>query len=119
MLEDTSGCIAMDTSRIVVSTDFPYFVPNAFAPGSQNPENAVFRPYGTHKIEQVTCMRVFNRWGTLVYERKNFPVNDDSAGWDGRFNGKVLEPGVYVYSLEIAFIDGSIRQYMGDVTLLW
>lgn len=118
MLEDTSGCIAMDTTLIIVSTDFPYYVPNVFAPGSPHPENAVFRPFGTHKIEQVNFMRVFNRWGTLVYERTNFPIDDDSAGWDGRLNGHLLEPGVYVYSLEMRFIDGSVRQYAGDVTLI-
>ncbi|MEL7220152.1 MAG: gliding motility-associated C-terminal domain-containing protein, partial [Bacteroidota bacterium] len=111
-------CMAMDTTFIVVSTDFPYYVPNVFAPGSLQLENAVFRPFGTHKIQQVNFMRVFNRWGTLVYERNNFPIDDDSAGWDGRFNGTMLDAGVYLYALEMVFIDGSVRRYGGDVTLL-
>jgi gliding motility-associated-like protein len=118
MLEDSSGCVATDTSLIIVSTEFPVYLPNAFSPTSSHPENAVFRPFGTHKIRQVNDMRIFNRWGSLVYERTNFPGNDPTAGWDGSSDGSPLESGVYLYSLELLFIDGSVRQYAGDVTLI-
>jgi gliding motility-associated-like protein len=118
VMEDTSGCVATDTSLIIVSTQFPFYVPNAFSPTSNNPENAVFRPFGTHKIARVNHLRIFNRWGTLVYERTNFPIDDASAGWDGSFNGQRVDAGVYMYALEMVFIDGSIRQYAGDVTLI-
>ncbi len=118
MIEDTSGCFAADTTMIIVSTDFPFFVPNVFAPNSSNVQNSIFRPFVTDKVEQINYMRIFNRWGALVYERKDFPIDDESTGWDGRFNGEMLDSGVYVFLLEMEFINGSVRSYSGDVTLL-
>ena len=117
-LFDTTGCAVSDTMQIYVSTKFPFFVPNVFAPKSSNPQNAIFRPFPTSKVESISYLRVFNRWGQLVYERNDFPVNDDSAGWDGRVDGRILNPGVYVYTLEVEFINGDVKKYSGDVTLL-
>ena len=34
------------------------------------------------------------------------------------FKGKMLNSGVYVFLLEMEFINGDIRQYSGDITLL-
>ncbi|MFT5169003.1 MAG: gliding motility-associated-like protein, partial [Saprospiraceae bacterium] len=118
MIEDTSGCFAADTTMIMVSTDFPFFVPNVFAPESSNIQNTIFRPFVTHKVQKINYMRIFNRWGALVYERKDFPTVDESVGWDGRFKGKMLDSGVYVFLLEMEFINGDVRRYSGDVTLV-
>ena len=118
MIEDTSGCVAFDTTSISVSKDFPFYVPNAFAPRSSNPQNAIFRPFATHKVRNISSFRIFNRWGDLVHERINFQRDDDSAGWDGTFNGKVLPSGVFVYFLEVEFIDGSLEVFSGDVVLI-
>lgn len=118
MIEDSTGCFAMDTILIAVSKDFPFYIPNAFAPQSSNPENTLFRPFATHKVKVINFFRVFNRWGDLVYERTNFPIGDTSAGWDGRFNGKLLNSGVFLFFLEAEFIDGSVESFSGDVTLV-
>ncbi len=118
MMEDTSGCFATDTTFILVSTNFPFYIPNAFAPNSSNVQNAVFRPFVTNKVQQINFMRIFNRWGDLVYERKDLPFGDESTGWDGRFKGKLLNSGVYVFLLEMEFINGDVRRYSGDITLL-
>lgn len=118
IMEDTSGCIAVDSTIMIVSTQFPFYIPNIFNPESRDIQNAIFRPFGTNKIQNVNFMRIFNRWGMLVYERRDFPIYDESAGWDGSFEGNRLDPGVYLYSLEMTFINGSVKQYSGDVTLV-
>ncbi|MEM9821025.1 MAG: SBBP repeat-containing protein [Bacteroidota bacterium] len=117
-IENSAGCLASDSTLITVSTNFPYYVPNVFAPNSSHVQNAIFRPFVTNKVERINYMRVFNRWGAKVYERTDFPTGDDSTGWDGQFNGSLLNSGVYIYVFEIQFIDGSVRKYSGDVTLL-
>ncbi|KAA3639868.1 MAG: hypothetical protein DWQ02_02935, partial [Bacteroidetes bacterium] len=118
MIEDTTGCFAMDTILIAVSKHFPFFIPNVFAPLSSNEENSIFRPYVSSKVRKINFLRVFNRWGDVVYDEQNFPMEDKSAGWDGRFNGKLLNSGVFVFFLEVEFIDGSVEVYSGDVTLV-
>jgi len=116
-VEDTMGCFVSDTALILVSTRFPFYVPNVFAPGSSNIQNSIFRPFVTNKVEKINFLRIFDRWGSLVYERENLPKGDTSAGWDGTLNGKVLDAGVYVFFLELEFINGTTRGYSGDVTL--
>lgn len=117
-VEDTMGCTVSDSTFILVSDEFPVYVPNAFAPQSPNVRNAVFRPYVTNKVQEIPVLRVFNRWGDLVYERYNFPVRDESVGWDGTIDGELLAPGVYIFAMELEFINGDSRVYTGDVTLV-
>jgi len=117
-VEDTAGCFVSDTAQLYVSTRFPFYVPNAFAPNSSNVQNAVFRPFATNKVEKINFLRIFNRWGDLVYERYDFPTGDESAGWDGTYNGQVLKSGVFVFFLEVEFINGTTRVFSGDVTLV-
>ena len=61
---------------------------------------------------------VFDRWGKVLFERTNIPVNSDIDGWDGFVNGKLAGSGVYVFVAEIAFIDGVVRQHTGSVALI-
>ena len=65
-------------------------------------------------------MQVYNRWGELMYERKDFlPVFGDlGEGWDGRFRGDYVNPGVYIYVAEVTFLDGRVLLYRGDVTVV-
>jgi hypothetical protein len=63
-------------------------------------------------------MEVFTRWGDLVFERKDFDANDPSLGWDGSFRGKILNPGVYVYRIEVLYGDGLRDLLVGDVTIV-
>jgi len=117
-VEDTTGCLATDTTQLHVSTRFPFYVPNAFAPESSDPQNTIFRPFVTHKVQQINFVRIFDRWGTLVYERNNFPTFDELKGWDGSYNGKLLNAGVFVFCIEVEFINADVRMYSGDVTLV-
>jgi gliding motility-associated-like protein len=65
-------------------------VPNAFTP-DEDGYNDAFMP-GTR-------LKIFNRYGVLVYESKNKAEID--RGWNGRFqdNEKLVNPGVYYYIL--------------------
>ena len=33
----------------------------------------------------------------MVFERRDFAVNDPSVGWDGTYNGKQMPAGTYYY----------------------
>jgi hypothetical protein len=41
-------------------------------------------------VFMIKSLRVFNRWGEMVFERLNFNPNDASAGWDGKYKGKAV-----------------------------
>ena len=59
------------------------FIPNTFSPNGDG-SNDFFYPRGTG-LERVKMLRIFNRWGEVVFEKKDFPVNNAASGWDGRF----------------------------------
>ena len=42
----------------------------------------------------VNHLRVFNRWGQLVYDDPNL-----NKGWNGKLKGLDLPPGVYIWTL--------------------
>lgn len=114
---DQNDCTTEDALRITVNKEDPIFVPNAFSPNGDG-LNEKLIVFGNASVESILEMRVFNRWGSLVYEASEFQPNDVSMGWDGFFRGKSAEPGVYVYSLSVKFIDGRTRVFGGDVALM-
>ena len=63
-------------------------------------------------------MLIFDRWGAVLFEGRNLPIGDLSSGWDGTYNGSVVDPGVYVYLIEVEFIDNRVFLYRGDITLV-
>jgi gliding motility-associated-like protein len=116
-ITDEKGCTALDSVEIAVNKIRPIYIPNAFSPNDDN-TNDVFMVYGNAAALQIRTMRIFNRWGGLVFEAQNVPTNDPAYGWNGMMHSKKLNPGVYVYHIEIEFIDQEVRSYDGDVTLL-
>lgn len=62
------------------------FIPNTFSPNGDG-SNDVFYPRGTG-IDRAKHLRIFNRWGEVVFERYDMPANSASVGWDGNWKGK-------------------------------
>lgn len=116
VIDTISGCTATDEIIIEVKKDRSVFIPNTFTPNFDG-DNDVFRIFPGVSVAMIKEFRVFNRWGSLMFQAESFSPGD-SQGWDGTFRGKVMDAGVYIYAVEIEFIDGERRLYKGDVTLL-
>ena len=114
---DPFGCGAKDDVLVTVIKNRNVYIPTAFSPNGDG-NNDIFVPYGGIDIARIKVFRVFDRWGELVHEASNFDPNDTGFGWDGKLHGKVLDPTVLVYYLEIEFKDGLTEQFNGDVTLV-
>jgi gliding motility-associated-like protein len=111
---DRSGCTAVDSVVVVVNPVRPLFVPNAFTPNADG-LNEVFRPYNDRAVARVLRFSIYDRWGELVWQTANTPLE---VGWDGTFHGKPMNTNVFVYYLEVEFLDGYIGRYQGDVQLI-
>jgi hypothetical protein len=117
-LTDLKGCTGIGSVRIDIDPNRNVYIPNIFIAGNPEGLNDHFSPYIGPGVEQVAQMQVFDRWGTKVYEKLNFyPENQPSDGWDGRFRGEFVTPGVYVYTIEVHFLDKRVLVYRGDVTV--
>jgi hypothetical protein len=70
-------------------------------------------------VVSIESFQVFNRWGGLVYERKDFLPNlDDDLHWDGTINGELAPGDVYVYAASVVLISGETLVIHGDINLL-
>lgn len=111
-------CLAVDSVFINVEKIRKVFIPNVFTPNFDG-FNDYFAPIViAPNVQSVQNFQVFNRWGAVVYEGKNFIPDPFTGGWDGTFKGKPAEVGVYVYLADVLFLDGEVVQYSGDVMLV-
>ncbi|MGL1668952.1 gliding motility-associated C-terminal domain-containing protein, partial [Vibrio parahaemolyticus] len=89
------------------------FLPNAFTPDGDG-INDVF--YVQAKgVRNIKSLRVFNRWGELVFEKTNILPNDTGSGWNGKIRGVAANPDVYVYFCEVVCEKGGTQLYKGNV----
>lgn len=111
------GCAGSDDICIrVFCQNSQVFIPNAFAPNGNVPENRILMVRATG-ISSVKSFRVFNRWGQIVFERNNFAPNSTDYGWDGRVKGKPADTGVYIYTVDVICENGVPYSFKGNVTL--
>ncbi len=116
-VKNDGGCTASDDITVnVLCNKGNLFVPNSFSPNGDG-MNDKFYPSGTG-INRIKTLRVFNRWGEIVFEKINFSANDASAGWDGKYKGELLGPDVYIWSCEVICENNEILAFKGDITLL-
>ncbi|MDW8418003.1 MAG: gliding motility-associated C-terminal domain-containing protein [Chitinophagales bacterium] len=118
---DANGCTA--TGQVTLSDPavdpqnckadkYVVLIPTAFTPNGDNVNDrlvAIMR--NVQKLE----MRVYNRWGELVYENTNMTPGE---GWDGTFRGIAQPVGTYVYTYRVTYINGVIAEDKGSATLL-
>jgi len=111
-----SGCIASDNFRISIRRVKPECVPNIFTPHNQGENN--YFSINCAEVDRVTKYSIYDRWGNLLFTGKDLLPSQPQSFWDGRFKGKEVVPGVYVFYLELLFKDGSTEKRSGDVTVL-
>jgi gliding motility-associated-like protein len=110
LARSTVGCgTAASTAMVTVYSDI--FIPNSFTPNKDG-RNDAFRVKAADGY-QVLQFQVFNRWGQVVYNAKDF-----SKGWDGTFQAKPQPEGSYVYFLRLKSSGGRVIEKKGTVTLL-
>ncbi|HHH53009.1 MAG TPA: T9SS type B sorting domain-containing protein, partial [Bacteroidetes bacterium] len=115
---DQNGCTASGALYVIVNTSRNVYIPNIFSPDGDG-LNDEFRLTIGKGVSAVNYMKIYNRWGELMFEEQNInPAAANSIGWDGTYKGKRVNPGVYVYLVEVEFLDGRIILYRGAVTVI-
>lgn len=115
--ENRYGCKATDEVIVKVTCDKgAVFMPTAFSP-NRDGTNEWFYPKG-RGVKEVVSMRIYDRWGSLVFERDHFQINSATAGWDGTWKGQTAPIGSYVYAIETMCEDGTTFLFRGVVTVI-
>lgn len=113
---DSMGCSAERTITVNVTKNRPVLVPTAFTPNGDN-VNDLLLVHGRNGTV-VTLFRVYDRWGSMLFQAENFDINDELVGWNGTFKSKTVNPGVYVWYVEVEHVDGTQEVFKGNTTLI-
>jgi gliding motility-associated-like protein len=114
---DANGCVNSDIITVIVlCNEQNVFIPNTFSPNNDG-VNDVFYPRGKG-LFKIQGIRIFNRWGEMVFQKINLLPNDPASGWNGSYNGKLLGNDVYTYIIELICDNNEILTYKGNITLI-
>ena len=111
------GCTTNDT--VCFKTFCPtteVFLPNAFTPDGDGINDVFF--VQAKGVRNIKSLRVFNRWGEVVFEKTNILPNDAGNGWNGKIRGVAANPDVYVYICEVVCEKGGTQLYKGNVAII-
>ena len=110
-LTSPDGCTGKDSAvvnvRIICGE---YFIPTIFSPNGDG-NNDEFRIFG--KCIVAMNLKVYNRWGEIVFESTN-----PQDSWDGTYKGELMNSASFAYSVNLSFIDGRYITEKGTVNLV-
>jgi gliding motility-associated-like protein len=101
----------------ILPPEYKVFLPNAFSPNDDG-YNDQLTIYGAEGVEKVIWMRVYDLWGNLVFEQKDFPAGDNHYGWNGTYKGIAANLGTYTCTYRVLLKDGTERTINNGVSLL-
>lgn len=112
-----ADCERCAESRVSFEEGAILYLPDAFSPNGDG-INDLFGPFPAGQVvRSFLSMRVFDRWGGLVFEW--LPQGGGTLPrWDGFTGSRPADPGVFVYVLEAELVDGQLRRWQGDFSLI-
>ncbi len=110
-IKTNAGCLTVDTQLVKTVKNVEIYVPTAFSPNKDG-INDILRPI-LRGVKEVRYFRVFNRWGQMLFEKRN-----NQPGWDGTFKGIPQQSQAIVWMLGCVGVDGVIYTQKGTSVLL-
>jgi len=107
---DSNGCSASLEARIHEDCLNDLVIPNAFTPNGDG-KNDFFFASGLDVT--AFAIEIYNRWGIKVFESSEI-----HSEWDGSYNGKPQEDGIYVWHVSFSMSDSDLQQKTGTVLLI-
>lgn len=111
-ITDRFSCFS-DRYNLTVIVIPPAFIsmPDNFSPNGDGANDVAYM--GGRFIDRLIEYKIFNRWGELL-----FHTDDPDLGWDGTFNGRAQNAGVYVYKIRAVSDDGETIFKEGYINLI-
>ncbi|HPS82749.1 MAG TPA: PKD domain-containing protein, partial [Bacteroidales bacterium] len=109
------GCYDTTSLPIHVDADELLYIPNAITPNGDG-RNDWFMPFGAGWSVDNYEMRIYNRWGQLI-----FVTTDINHAWDGTMQdtGELVQTGVYVWKVWYVDLEGKKQNLIGRVTVTY
>ena len=113
----SNGCASPQQQTVitvVVCPELLFYIPNSFTP-DDNEHNQTWLPIFTTGIDYYDYrLTIYNRWGECVFESLNA-----TEGWDGTYNNRKCQDGIYVYDVNFGVTETSYQYTVrGHFTLI-
>jgi gliding motility-associated-like protein len=115
--QSSSGCLASDSLLIKVLPRINLYIPNAFSPDLDG-INDRWIIYGNYHVTNIKELKIYDRWGANVFEGSDILPGDATRGWDGKFNGKFMDPAVFVFWANVEYDNGESEIVKGEINLV-
>jgi len=86
------------------------YVPNSFTPNDDG-KNDVFMEMQEGVLGW--NLELYNRWGEVIFQSQ-----DATIGWDGKYQGSIMEEDIYYWQLTYLNPDGDAKKCTGNVFLI-
>jgi len=113
------GCEKQVTNTLTL-TNVSFYIPNIINIDNEN-NNVLYpslRDGSSPNVDLIVeFMEVYDRSGSLIFQNEQFPLDEPEFGWNGTFDGSLVEQDTYTYSIKIT--DGvEFVFFTGDTTVL-
>lgn len=121
MILDAQNCVFVDSIFIenptLIATECAnsaVYIPNVFSPNGDG-INDYFEIFFAEQttVQKVLKVEIMDRWGNLVYL-----LEGEMPKWDGRFRGKMVNPTVFLYKIQLELNDGGTELLQGSFSLI-
>jgi len=115
---DANGCTGEASVNLFAEKNRPVFVATGFTPNGDNRNDLLYVQARADIELDILSFRVFDRWGELVFQNNDFLPNEPNEGWDGTFRGQKVQPGTYIWHINVEFPDGLKDSFTGQSTII-
>ena len=113
VVTNAHGCQDSTTGIVVIDGIFTCYAANAITPNGDQ-INDVFQVYGEGIDITNFDLKIFDRWGQIVFE-----TTDMNQTWDGNVNGHKSETEIYVWKIKTKTLyGGEKKEFVGHVTVI-
>lgn len=110
-------CSSTNSLNVFVEKRRRVYFPQMFSPNGDFVNDNFFIGGGP-EVDEILSFNIYDRWGGLLFQEENIPVNEPDRGWDGKVDNERINSGLYLWSAEIRYIDDEVFNYTGSITLI-
>ena len=104
------GCIDTISKDIQVLNDLILYLPNTFTPNGDNKNDTYKVSVINHEIFE---MKIYNSYGANLFSTK-----DNMKAWDGTYQGKMVQEGVYTLRVFVVDVFGRVYNRTKNIILV-
>jgi gliding motility-associated-like protein len=113
IVTNAEGCTDTVTKLIELYDEILIFAPNAFTPDGDEYNNGWGVVVSGADLSSFHLL-IFDRWGEIIFESYDY-----SAFWDGTYHGKLVQDGIYTWSLSLKELRNDDKhEYRGHITVI-